>query len=498
MIKGAISTVESMICVDRLPLNEGSLLSTSKLYALKKRCILPTWLVEGILMSLGHKEPWAHNISSSYFNRIVACPQGLHTKIMAPLFSVWNEIILSFCHSYQDKTSIKIKLNNHLIGTSSQIQELAKELCLVFSQPLKIQELKVSKRSRGFQLHSKGFLNFVRQAGLTEDCDGIYLNLQFTTDFKTFCFPSELNNVNDLDSSHVVTLSPLVIKAMGSRVSLKKMLNYIFLEANKQKDGRTLGQTNSFYVDVSNISAFHKDFLSMVSSLYDHGVLGWTSQPPAQKLSEMKKKLRHEGEAVHVVCVCQLSDQVFEAVALERQAEASLFSFQSEKILLDKEESLELQPLAFCSQLSEPKEVKKPSSRRPLAQGLSIQMDKTETRPPLDRQNYFGNSLISRSKIKTVLAPKFLDDGIVLKKRSEVIEDIHTRDLKKPTKKEFSKSFCRDLTDHEFLILVSEFYESLKPLQRKAFERDRKGMTKQQFKAYMSSILQRKKSAQYL
>ena len=48
------------------------------------------------------------------------------------------------------------------------------------------------------------------------------------------------------------------------------------------------------------------------------------------------------------------------------------------------------------------------------------------------------------------------------------------------------------LSDNEFLVLVSEFYEALKPLQKKAFERERAGMTPEQFRVYMTPILKRK------
>ena len=50
------------------------------------------------------------------------------------------------------------------------------------------------------------------------------------------------------------------------------------------------------------------------------------------------------------------------------------------------------------------------------------------------------------------------------------------------------------LSDDEFIILVSEFYESLKPLQKKAFERERACMTAEQFRAFMTPILKRKKT----
>ena len=53
-------------------------------------------------------------------------------------------------------------------------------------------------------------------------------------------------------------------------------------------------------------------------------------------------------------------------------------------------------------------------------------------------------------------------------------------------------SVKESLSDNDFIILVSEFYESLKPLQRKAFERERSGMNPEQFRLYMTPILKRK------
>ena len=64
------------------------------------------------------------------------------------------------------------------------------------------------------------------------------------------------------------------------------------------------------------------------------------------------------------------------------------------------------------------------------------------------------------------------------------------------SKKEMIKkkivSVKETLSDNDFIILVSEFYESLKPLQKKAFERERVAMTCEQFRLYMTPILKRK------
>ena len=48
-------------------------------------------------------------------------------------------------------------------------------------------------------------------------------------------------------------------------------------------------------------------------------------------------------------------------------------------------------------------------------------------------------------------------------------------------------------TDDEFLMCVADFYESLTPLQQQAFERERRRMSPEQFRAYVTPALMRHK-----
>ena len=77
-------------------------------------------------------------------------------------------------------------------------------------------------------------------------------------------------------------------------------------------------------------------------------------------------------------------------------------------------------------------------------------------------------------------------------------EDLSLDNVINEAKKQIIKkkviSVKETLSDNDFIILVSEFYESLKPLQKKAFERERAGMNPEQFRVYMTPILKRKKS----
>jgi hypothetical protein len=79
-----------------------------------------------------------------------------------------------------------------------------------------------------------------------------------------------------------------------------------------------------------------------------------------------------------------------------------------------------------------------------------------------------------------------------------IAEDLSLDSVLNEGKKQIIKkkviSVKETLSDNDFIILVSEFYESLKPLQKKAFERERAGMNPEQFRVYMTPILKRKKS----
>jgi hypothetical protein len=545
---------------------EKSFISDAKMYALKKRLLLPSWLLEGVLLGLGTKEPWFESLALSRMGKIVACPNHINVKILIPFFLIWNELVSRiFQQNTREITSVKLQINKFITGTKTDIQNLAKEIEHVFSSPLKLFEVKLSKRTKGVTMSKKGSLNFIRHAQLENDVDGVWMTLSLSHGFQEICSPCELKIENQIDKQQIVTISPTVVQSMGYRTPLKKILNYLFLEFSKQEARPNQCHWNSFRIDCKKINHFHKDFLSTAPSLYDHGILGWNNSPPSKKISELKQESALTHHKHEILCAWQLSQQIRDAFefeqmmskkALEQQYEpvnhapSLSFSLPHPKNKPDihpistrekhnhtifeqdnhrkKEEHVQERP--WKKQGEHPLEtssrtinrfemdnINSERNRTRAAQSNSLfpeppidelklireekkikKEEEVESKPrPADRQSIFTQKNIHEKNPKPpVMKQTLFDDGILIKKRTTIQPN---PSLEKPkiygtSPKERDLHQKSEMTDTEFLVRVSEFYESLKPIQKRAFERDRKGMSSEQFRAYMSSILQRRKA----
>ena len=332
-----------------------------------------------------------------------------------------------------------------------------------------------------------GSLNFIRHAQLENDVDGVWLTLNLTNSFKEICYPPELINSIHLESNNIVSISPIVIQSMGVRANLKKILNYLFLEFSKQESYSNNSNWNSFRIDCKKITHFHKDFLSTAPAFYDHGVLGWNNCAPNRKISEIKEMSKVPNHRHEIICSWQLSDQIKEAYEIEHAISEKIMektevrgrTIQHEikqTIAADNGPSLFPEPPEDeLRKIREERRMKKLMQEKELA---------ARVKNAEKKENLRVEPIVKKVTKKAVPQTLF-DDGFAptfaqtRKREREPVQSIVNSDI----------------ADNEFLVLVSEFYESLKPMQKRAFEKDRKGMSCEQFKAYMSSILQRKKSA---
>ncbi|MES2615693.1 MAG: hypothetical protein V4591_09785, partial [Bdellovibrionota bacterium] len=461
---------------------ENNLICDSRMYALKKRLLIPTWLLEGVLLVLGTKEPWFESIACSRLGKVFACPSNVNVKTLVPFFLVWHELVSKMFCLNSKETTIKLQINKYISGTKKDIYEISKEIENIFSSPLKLFEIKPAKKSKTFSMSKTGSLNFIRHAQLENDVDGAWLTLNLTNSFQEICYPPELKNSIHLESKNIVSISPIVIQSMGVRANLKKILNYLFLEFSKQESYSNNSNWNSFRIDCKKISHFHKDFLSTAPSFYDHGVLGWNNCAPNKKISDIKEMSKVPSHRHEIICSWQLSDQVKEAYEIENAI--------SEKIMQQAGVCVETLEASLFPEPPED-ELKKAREERQFKKLVQEKEQAAKVRNAEKKAVTKAESAPKRVRKKVVTQTLF-DDGIVVKKSPPIA-------VPKPAPIP-SDSFCKVqnesiavVADNEFLVLVSEFYESLKPMQKRAFERDRKGMTREQFKAYMSSILQRKK-----
>ena len=466
---------------------EKSFISDAKIYALKKRLLLPLWLLEGVLLVLGTKEPWFESIACARLGKIFACPTRINVKTLIPFFLIWHELVSRIFNLNSKETTVKLQINKFITGTKKDVQDIAKEIENIFSSPLKLFEIKTSKKTKLLTMSKKGSLNFIRHAQLEYDVDGVWMTLSLSNSFKEICYPPELKSSLLNGSDNIVSISPTVIQSMGSRANLKKILNYLFLEFSKQQSYSNNSNWNSFRIDCKKISHFHKDFLSTAPALYDHGVLGWNNCAPHKKISELKEQSKTPHQKHEIICSWQLSDQIKEAYEIEHAISEKIMQHQPKTYEYNSQSLFPEPPEDQLKKIREDRKIKK----------INLEKEREIKQRNLERKSILSPKSTGEKPAKSkIITQTLFDDGLILKKKpipTPSPQDNRFIHDKPKSYKNLTQN--QEMSDTEFLVMVSEFYESLKPMQKKAFERERKGMSGEQFRAYMSSILGRKKTA---
>ncbi|KAB8027426.1 hypothetical protein [Fluviispira multicolorata] len=484
---------EQTLCVKE---ETTSLISDSRIYALKKRLLAPMWWVEGILLSLGAKEAWFDSLVSKRAGRIIAAPANVNAKNITLMFAIWHEALSRIFTLQNEESNLRFQINKYLVGTQKDVYEACKQLETIWSTPLKLFEIKASKKSKSLALSKAGSLGFIRHAQIENDVDGIWLTLSLSQTFRDFYSPQEISIDNSYSRPAFVSINPVVIQSMGRKASVKKILNYLFLEFSKQNLIDEQSNWNSIHIDSKNICSFHKEILLNVPALYDHGILGWSIAAPNVKLSELKQKICEQSSETNnslgsIVYCWHLSEQAKEAQDLEQALGEKLMftapqtiAFKTDVTLIKKRKTL--QKSAINSTLfPEPPADQLKQAR--IERALKItKVTKTVKVPKIEKPQVEIIDIPLKKVVKKIIPQTLFDNNI-----SNRVEKTETKVL---LKKKLTSTKVT-LSDNDFIILVSEFYESLKPLQKKAFERERAGMTPDQFRAYMTPILQRKKPA---
>lgn len=460
--------------------------SLMRVHSLKKRLLVPAWWVEGLIFHLGTKEAWFQSIAAAQLGKTIAVSNGVNLKNIVPLCSIWHEVISkSLCESTKDDCSLQIELNKFLTGTQSEISNLCSQIESILASPLQLCEVKTSKKTKALQLSKNGFMSFVRRAQIEYNVDKITLHLTLSQSCQELCNPSELTSA----LPRFISINPVVIQSMGTR-SNKKLLNYLFLETFKQDAIVNKNNGSSFYIENNSLASFHKEVLNSAPLLYDHGVLGWNNSAPNIKISELKKqKMTHDhitsDKMSGSIYFWQLSAQTRDACELESTISQKILENQNQNELLESQsesDSTTLFPeppadqlkLARAQKRVYPRHIERPKER-------SIKRAATRFKEP--------NELIITKKPKE--KPPTLFDDISTSQTLFKSQVPNTFALTLNVHKEPAEP---SMTDNEFMICVSEFYESLKPIQKKVFERERKGMSTNQFRSYMMPILLRKKA----
>jgi hypothetical protein len=473
------------------------LISDSRIYALKKRLLAPSWWVEGVLLSLGSKEAWFDSLMAKRSGKLIAAPSNVNAKNITLMFAIWHEALSQIFSSKNDEMILRFQINKYLIGTQKDVLETCKQLENIWATPLNLFEVKPSKKARSLSLSRAGSFGFIRHAQIENDVDGIWFSLSLSQSLQSFYCLQKMNQDSSSIKASFISINPVVIQSMGRKASVKKILNYLFLEFSKQESSNhQINSWSSIPIESKNISSFHKEILVNVPALYDHGVLGWNIAAPNVKLSELKNKILEnsyngiDSSLGSIVYCWQLSDQAKEASELEQAISEKLMTI-SPSSFAHQQSSLSM-PLAkiVAKTVSgetlfpepPPDQLKKARKEKALKAGKIEKIEKK-----LEKKIHIPKNEPTVKKTSKKATPQTLfDSSEVLYNETFVINN------KKDLIKKKIVSVKETLSDNDFIILVSEFYESLKPLQKKAFERERSGMTSEQFRVYMTPILKRK------
>ncbi|MBX9702592.1 MAG: hypothetical protein K2X39_00425, partial [Silvanigrellaceae bacterium] len=471
--------------------------STKQLYALKKRILVPSWWIEGLLLSLGTREAWYHSFIASRSGKTTLSLPKISAKYVFPMIWVWNELLTKVLSHEEESghTSFRVHLSKFLSGTSSEMKAILKEVEFLWTAPFSLSEVGDSKKNKShLTLLKKGSINFIKHAFVESDVDGFWLTLEFSQKFTKIYnpinsfFKKKHPEFDEQTRPLFTSVNPTVFKSMGNKISLKKILNYLFFEYSKSNLSNLNNSWSSFPLQLNQMCSFHKENLNNAACYYDHGIFGWDIMAPPIKISEMKMKEQssdaagfglkqnmspqqsnshhHSSSSSSILYCWQLSNQAKEAIALEH--------------------SLDQKFSTTGHELSSKVAFHQPRPQHSASPALFVE-------PPEDELKKIRNEKAHSTIKKESTTPRKQENKKNTPQQSAHAQITLFPDVEKPKPfSQFNTKHVDELTQNEFIVLVSEFYESLKPAQKKAFERERAGMNGDQFRSYMNSILQRR------
>ncbi|MEY4064617.1 MAG: hypothetical protein RIR26_825, partial [Pseudomonadota bacterium] len=308
----------------------------------------------------------------------------------------------------------------------------------------------------------------------------------------------------------LVTLQPDILQAMSRSQSPKKLLPYLSLELLKTENeassssavrddtshvwrGRCLG--------AKELSNAHKEQISLARAFYDHGLLSWENEAPRLRVRELAAKSSGTQAESGIVHCWRLSQHAVDAV----QFEHALTSYLNNDQVLTQV-GLEASPVVQIP----PAEPFVATPRVPV-----IEAPKTESAQatqPISVQSRPVVHPSSSHRVSVPAADVVPKSGphrpmeLKLQSRMTAQRPVHTHSraesLPKMNSERSSSSsvsareqnsigFSGVWSDDEYLMSVAEFYESLTPLQQQAFERERRRMSPEQFRQYVTPALKR-------
>lgn len=524
-------------------------------YALRKRLVCPRWWLIGVMAQWGSKDSdLLSGMLALNEGDFILSGSPLTAKTFPLLVSFWTEVFFQISNPNRPEVcAIEFESSRVVRGTSKEVAEQREFLTSYLSSALRIQRLKsVQQRSTGkrakhsqqasttFSLESLGLVQMIENVVLQEEGSGRVI-VTFTRDPKQLfsLTPDELipPSVSERGKkkgeplpieSVLVTLQPDILQAMSRSHSPKKLLPYLSLELRKSltegdSDVRSGIESNVWRgrpLGAKELSNAHKEQIALARSFYDHGLLSWENEAPrlrVRQLSAQSAGVQSESGIVHC---WRLSQHAIDAVQFEQALTSYLNNEQvinkpmiessafvqippAEPLLKSRSQSLN----AVCAprgagaegvstastqlSVSEPSETvpqRAPQMKPFLHHGFSRKLSAAST------------DVIQRSGAQRQIDVKpqarmKAEKPVNSSSSGESLPPIHSeRTSSLLTSREQSSSGVNVVwNDDEYLMSVAEFYESLTPLQQQAFERERRRMSPEQFRQYVTPALKRHK-----
>lgn len=519
-------------------------------YALRKRVVCPRWWLVGVMSQWLSKDSqlWALELALDEDDWLLSGP-AMTPKNFPLVVLLWTELYTQVSRAEPEGNfTVELNLNRILRGTAAEIHSQKDFLTGYLSSALRVQRVKGasartgSRRSKGNATATHGLM--LEQVGLVQIVENVVLKqgvadvllVTFARDPRRLfthgaeeLLPSALRNnasgsllgirAAELLGKSLVTLQPDVLQAMSRTVNPKKLCAYLSLEIMKQDSagersdsgediwrGRALGH--------SELAKLHKEQLARAQSFYDHGILSWENEAPRQRVRNLVKRSSQFADSGIVHC-WRMSQHAMEAIQFEealsgilnKAASRSLsLEFESGKCTLLPEQSVSAGSAVFFKSQQAAQMPESNSEHYAVlpVQKLEAEFNRefSDTRPQTASVGLELKKTVSEVLSTSVVTAASVNSGFARSERLVAsFDEVHVPPdlvVPKTSSRTIAGSAAREpavkrdvLNDDDFLMCVAEFYESLTPVQQQAFERDRKRMTPEQFKRYVTPALMR-------
>lgn len=491
-------------------------------YALRKRLICPRWWLIGVMTQWLSKDAdqLALQLTLNDGDWVLSGPP-VSVKTFPIVVQMWTEIFAKLSSGQVESDFVvELELSRILRGTSSEIVAQRSFVTEYLSSALRVQKVKTtasrpgSRRARSgssqlpqMVLEAVGHVQVIENVVLKEGTDDT-LFVSFSRDPRRLfnedheeLLPSSLRGAekslddgsvlpNRLEAS-VVSLQPDVLQALSRAVSPKKLCSYLSIELMKSASQSSMTEFSSpegvwrgRAMGVKEIAKMHKEHLARAQSFYDHGLLSWENEAPKERVRNLVSRSPRQADAGVVHC-WRMSQHAMDAVQFE-QALSQIFRAEAcQDQQLAGASQVVLGPVSAEIETPSPRVAPSPSAevvnkRDAMGKGEAL-VQGTVVAPPMRSSRLVASADVfvqgaSSSQSSFVPAVEITPAQPVAQPKSS------TRPV---------SSKVGVWSDDDFLMCVAEFYESLTPLQQQAFERERKRMSPEQFKKYVTPALAR-------